>query len=92
MKKVLIIALVCLNVVLLAALAAGLAAPRAQAQTVGGGADYVMVSGYFGPMRGGAVVVDLARRRMAVFTFDKGTRRLIQTNTRDLYRDFDRGQ
>jgi hypothetical protein len=36
--------------------------------------------------------VDLARRRMAVFTFDKGTRRLLQTNTRDLYRDFDRGQ
>jgi hypothetical protein len=93
MRKGLIVALVGINVVLLLALVLGYAAPPAKAQVIGGGTDYLLVTG---KSTGGTVdavyVIDLGKRKLGAWKFDVNSKRLLQYTkaTRDLKRDFKR--
>jgi hypothetical protein len=93
MRKALIVALVGINVVLLLALVLGYAAPPAKAQVIGGGTDYLMVTGKsIGGNVDAVYIIDLGKRRLAAWKFDVTTKRLIEYTkaTRDLKRDFKR--
>jgi len=91
MRTGLIIALVCVNVGLLLALVLGTTVPPAQAQVVGGGTDYLMLTG---KMRGtnaeALFVLDLARRKMVAFKFDITANKLVPMKGRLLIQDFQR--
>ena len=90
MKKALIVALVCVNVALLAALI-GVNLNRAEAQTERGGNDYIMVTAQIEATPFDAVfVVDLKTRRMAGWRFDRTTKRMVPYKGRDLKADFKR--
>ena len=88
MRKGLIVLLVCVNVGLLAALLAGTGVPRAEAQVVGGGRDYLMMTGHIADDRDALWVLDLARRRLAAFRFDSKKNRLLPYRGRELKEDF----
>ena len=86
MKNAAIIALVCINVGLLAWVLQSSLSP-AQAQTIRGASDYLLLTGQL--RDGDAVyVVDLRTRRMASWKFDQRTKRLVQVRGRDLAIDF----
>ena len=76
MKKKLIIVLACVNAALLAALMLGLWTPGAQAQVVGGGADYMMLTAHIGSDFDAVYIVELGTRRIAMLYVDKTTKRL----------------
>jgi len=86
MRKALIVALVCINIALLAALI-GLN-NRADAQTLRGGNDYVMVTGRIEAGFDAVYVVDLKSRRLAAWRFDRTTKRMKAYKGRTLATDF----
>jgi len=89
MKKALIVSLVCVNAGLLAALLLGAAAPPAQAQVYGGGTDYLVVSAQLAVDWDALWVLDLSKRRLRAFGFNKQSNRLLPFGGgRDLARDF----
>ncbi|MCK4602404.1 MAG: hypothetical protein KAU28_08045 [Phycisphaerae bacterium] len=90
MKRVLIIALVCINVALLTVLVLGTHAPKAHAQAVRGGTDYVVISGQIGSNWDAVYIIDQAARALATFKFDKSRKRLLPFRMRDLKSDFRR--
>ena len=92
MKKKLIVFLVCANAGLLVALVLGSAIPAADAQVVGGGADYMMVTGHIGSDWDGVFVIDLAKRRMLMWYFDKTNKRLLPYRGVDFVTDFRGGK
>lgn len=89
MKKPLIVALVCVNVVLLAALVA-LNLEPAQAQVMRGGNDYLMTTGRVEASFDAVYVIDLKTRRLAAWRFDRTRKRLIPYRGRSLVTDFGR--
>jgi hypothetical protein len=90
MKKILIGTLVCVNVALLVTLILGYGAGPAKAQVVGGGADYLMVTGHIMGDADGVYIIDLAKRRLAAWKFDKTNKRLVAFRGHELKRDFGR--
>jgi len=90
MKKALIVALVCVNLALVAALVFGTHAPRAGAQTLRGGNDYLLYTGRIGNDWDAVYMVDLKTRRLAAWKFDKTQKRLVQMRGRQLVDDFKR--
>lgn len=86
MKKMLIVLLVCLNIVLLAALLAT-GSPRAQAQSYRA-TDYVVVTGQIDQYYDALYVIDTAQQRMAAWRFDQNKKTLVQLDTRNLKTDF----
>ena len=92
MKKTLIVTLVCVNVVLLLALVLGTAAPKAHGQVFRGGADYLMITGHIGSNWDAVYIVDLAKRRMLSWRFDKTSKRLLPFRGRQLRSDFRRSE
>ncbi len=82
--------LVIVNVALLAGLFWEVATPSAKAQTIGGGSDYIMITGKTGSNWDAVYVIDLGTRRMAAWRFEKGRRRMIQFRGRELTTDFGR--
>ena len=78
MKKILIIGLILLNAALLVAVLTGPTVEPAQAQLIGGGTDYMMLTAHTREGRDGVFVIDLGRQRMAGFQIDPRTRRLIR--------------
>jgi hypothetical protein len=98
LKKALIAALVCLNVVLCLALVYGAATPRAEAQVRGGYRnDYLLVTGEAGDRRDfsdeALYVLDLANRRLAAWRFNTENQRLVPVRPgRELPQDFRRGE
>ena len=89
MKKALIVALVCINVALLAALI-GMNLRTAQAQTERGGNNYLMVAGRIPDGLDAVYVVDLKTRRLAAWSFDRTAKKLRIFPPRPLGRDFPR--
>lgn len=88
MKKVLIVSLVCVNAGLLAALLLGTGAQPAQAQAYGG-ADYLVVTAQIAVDWDAVWVLDLTKRRLRAFGFNKQNNRLLPFGGgRDLARDF----
>ena len=89
MKRALIVALVCINVALLAALV-GVNLRRADAQVARGGNDYIMVTGKIEASFDAIFIVDLQSRRLAAWRFDRTTKRLVPYKGRVLDTDFKR--
>jgi hypothetical protein len=87
MKKLLIVALLCLNVALLAALVAVNLRP-AQAQTIRGANDYLMVTAKVEPTVDGVYILDLRTRALAAWRFDFTAKRLVPFKGKALETDF----
>ena len=92
MKKILIAVLVCVNLALLAALMLGSGAPMATGQVAGGGTDYLVTTAQYNRGNVDALyILDLGKRRLAGWTFDKDRGRLVQFRGRkSLTQDFRR--
>ncbi len=92
MKQVIIVALVCLNASLLVALVFGIGTPPAKAQVIGGGTNYIMITGDIRQDYDAIYIMDLGKRKLAALKFDKkgGLRKgkLVMSGIRDLSRDF----
>ena len=87
MNRALIVAMICLNVVLIAALV-GVNLNQAQAQTERGENDYIMATGKIGADFDAVYVVDLKTRQMKAWRFDKAAKRLVPYKGRTLTEDF----
>ena len=87
MRKALIVALVCLNVVLVAALLA-VNVRRAEAQHLRGGNDFIMITGRIESSFDAVYVIDLKTRRLAGWRWDRTAKRLIPYKGRTLTQDF----
>ena len=92
MKKVLIVTLVGINAALLLALMLGAGTGRADAQGVlGATTDYLVVTGQITSGWDGVYVIDLRKRYMVAFRFDKTKQKLIPyRGVRKLLLDFKR--
>ena len=92
MKKNLIVALVCVNVALLAALIT-VNLDRAEAQSIRGERNYLAVTARNASGRDAVWVLDLKTRRLAAFRFDPTTRRILAYGGgRGLVKDFQPGR
>ena len=92
MKKTIIVALVCLNLVLLATLVA-FSGEQAQAQTERGGRNYLMVSAMNASGRDAVWVLDMRTRWLAALTYDPTAKRIIPYGVgRSLKADFKRAK
>ncbi len=79
MKKILVIALVGINVVLLVALVFVSSASPARAQVIGRGTDYILVTGRVTQQAEAVYIIDLAKQRMVALRWSTGkSPRLIQ--------------
>lgn len=92
MKRTLIIALVCVNLALLAALMLGAATPKAQAQVIGGGTDYLMITSQTSSNLDLVYIIDLGRRRLRCWKWNKSRDRLEPYRSRALLSDFRRAE
>ena len=90
MKKWIIAAMVCINVLLLSALMFNYQPSKAKAQVVGGGTDYIMITGQLQADWDAVYIIDLGRRYFCAWKFDKSKKRLFAFRPRDLKRDFQR--
>ena len=93
MRRGIIIALICLNIGLLAMILIGPGTAPSQAQVVGASGRYIVFSGEYEPNKDAIYLVDAARGAMVAFrlvpTAEGGTA-LQELPGRDLLRDFDR--
>lgn len=92
MKQMILVALACLNAGLLVGLVFVASAPPAEAQIVGGGADYLVMTGAVAQNYDALYVLDLASRQLAAWKFDKKDNLLKLVGRRSLLRDFGRKQ
>ena len=65
-------------------------APPAEAQIVGGGADYLVMTGAIAKNYDALYVLDLSTRQIAAWQFDKKNNALKLVGRRSLLRDFGR--
>ena len=89
-KKRLTVALVCVNLALVAALVLVAAAPNAQAQGVIGGTDYLVVTGLISSSTEAVYVIDIGRQAMAAWKYDKNAKKTQVIGARSLKDDFKR--
>ncbi len=87
MKKALIVALVCINILLVAVLV-NFNATTAQAQTERGANNYIMVTGRVESGFEAIFVLDLKTRKLGAWRFDRPTRKLVPYKGRILTTDF----
>ena len=87
MKKAVIVALVCIDVVLLAALV-GLNVDRAEAQAFRGANDYLMVTGKIDQDFDAVYLLDMGTRKLGAWKFDKQAKQLRPLKNRALTTDF----
>ncbi len=88
MKQVIFVALVCLNAALLVALVFIANAPPAQAQVIGGGANYLVLTAMAADSYDALYVLDLATHQLTVWDFQRTNNRLRLLDRRQLLRDF----
>lgn len=87
MKKLLIVALMCINVALLLALVLGSGIREVKAQGFRK-TDYIMLTGKVGSGQDAIFVVDLARDRLAAWRYEERRKRLVPYRGREFERDF----
>jgi hypothetical protein len=87
MKKALIVALVCINILLVAVLV-NFNATKAQAQTERGANNFIMVTGRVESGFDAVWVLDLKSRRLGAWRFDRTKRILVPYVGRILTTDF----
>ena len=84
--------LVCVNLVLLTAIAVFGFTPRAAlAQGTGLAGNYMIVTGQIQPQFDAIYLLDLRERTLNTFFFERGTNNLQYAGYRDLERDFRNG-
>ena len=89
MRNLLIGLLVCVNVGLVLTLLFAPGLSTAEAQVIGGGADYMVVTGKIGKNYDAIFVIDVAQQRLACWKFDRALRRFVTFGRgRELTRDF----
>jgi hypothetical protein len=88
MKRSLIIGLVVANVVLLAALTLTTDPPKAYGQAVRGSTDYLVTTGHFEHGYDAIYMIDLGKRKMCYFLFDRTNKRMQAYSMRKLRVDF----
>jgi len=88
MKNVVIVALLCLNAALLVALVFEAGTPPAQGQVIGGGTNYLMMTGKIGTDYDAVYVLDLAKQRLIMMRYDRAKKRMVPVARRDFPRDF----
>ena len=92
MKTVLIGALICLNAALLGVLMLDTGSEQAHAQVVGGGTDYMAVTGNIGRDYQALYIIEVGQQRFAALKFDRDRKRLLQLGRdRALTTDFRAG-
>jgi len=89
MKKALIAALVCINILLVAVLI-NANAPTAKAQTERGANNYLMVTGRTESGYDAVYVLDLKTRKLLGFRYDRNAKRLVPYRGRVMTDDFKR--
>ncbi len=89
MKRAVIVALIVVNVGLAAALIAGAVAP-AQAQTIRGANDFLMMTAKIEQNYDAVFVLDMQSRRLAAWQFDRTAKRMKPFKGRLLTTDFPR--
>lgn len=88
MKKVLIAALLCVNVALVSMLVAQWPLSKAHAQ-LKGGTDYIAVTGRVDQFLDVLYVLDLAKKKMVGYKFDLTSKKMMVSQSgRDLTKDF----
>ena len=87
MKRLAIILLVCVNVALLA-LVLGKTLPRAEAQTMHGASNYLLMTGKLDQDEEILYIIDVAQRRLGAMKWNRTQGRLVTYGARDLTRDF----
>jgi len=87
MKKLVITALICLNIGLLAALVISQDRPAKAQNSYYNDTDYVLVTGKIEEGRDNVYVVDVAARSFGAWKFDVGRRRLLPLAPRSLATD-----
>lgn len=87
MKKALIVALVCINILLVAVLV-NFNATKAQAQTERGANDFIMVTGRIETSFEAVYVLDLKTRKLGAWRYDRTAKRLVPYIGRSLTTDF----
>ena len=87
MKKALIVALVCINILLVAVLI-NFNATKAQAQTERGANDFLMVTGRIEAGFEAVWVLDLKSRRLGAWRFDRTSKKFVPYTGRILTTDF----
>lgn len=92
MKRALIVTLAGISAALLLALILGAGTPKANAQgVIGATTDYLVITGHIGKDWDGVYVIDVRKRRMVAFRFDKAKKELIAyRGVRRLANDFRR--
>lgn len=90
MKKRLIVALLCVNVALVLALAMFTGVSPAKAQVVGGGQDYLLITGHVSDNFDAVYVIELGSQRLAPFEFNKTKKQLVPYRGVDLKQHFRR--
>ena len=88
MKNVVVVALLCLNAALLVALVFEAGTPPAQGQIIGGGTNYLMMTGKIGTDYDALYVVDLAKQRLIMWRYDHARKHMVKVARRDFTRDF----
>jgi hypothetical protein len=88
MKRALILGLVGLNIVLLAALTFAPDPPKAYGQAVRHATDYLVVTGHYENDYDALYIIDLAKRKMCYFLFDRVNKRMQPYALRRLRVDF----
>lgn len=92
MKKLAVIMLVCVNVLLLAMILVA-ALPQAQAQSIRGANNYLLMTGQIEKDYDVIYVMDLASRRLVAWQFNRTDRKLIRfRGGRNLAKDFGRAR
>lgn len=88
MKKALIVALVCINILLVAMLV-NFNATKAQAQTERGANNFIMVTGRVESGLDAVYVLDLKTRKLGAWRFDRTSKKLVAYRGRgDLVKEF----
>lgn len=89
MKTTVIVILMCVNVALLAALALG-SPGKAHGQVYGGGNDYLMITGQIASNYDAVYIIDMKKRQLRGWEFNRSRKRLVPIGQRDLRSDFRR--
>ena len=82
------VTLLFVNAGLILALALFATVPQAWAQVVGGGADYLLMTGRMGKNYDAIYVLELNSQRLAAFRFDRTSKKLVVYKGREFTRDF----
>jgi len=87
-KRWLIVALVCLNVALIGGVVLVASAPEAEAQIIGAGTDYMVVTAAIGSDYDAVYVLDLSKMALGAWKLDKTSKKLVPLGVRGLAEDF----